>query len=64
MCVKLIDVLSSHTSLIKMAIDPDVITYLCNIILPRQMMDVAALSHKNQMFKNILDNEKIGHMHD
>ena len=35
MCVKLIDVLSSHTSLIKMAIDPDVITYLCNIILPR-----------------------------
>lgn len=35
MCVKLIDVLSSHSQLIKMAIDPDVITYMCNIILPR-----------------------------
>lgn len=60
MCVKLIDVLSSHTSLIKMAIDPDVITYLCNIILPRQMMDVASISQKNQMFKSNIDtNQKM-----
>jgi len=35
MCVKLIDVLSSHTTLVKMAIDPDVITYLSSIILPQ-----------------------------
>lgn len=53
MCVKLIDVLSSHTSLIKMAIDPDVITYLCNFILPRSMMDMALLREKSQIFKNI-----------
>jgi len=46
--VKLIDVLSSHTSLIKIAIDPDVITYLSSIILPRQMMEEAvSLARKN-----------------
>jgi hypothetical protein len=39
MCVKLIDVLSSHTELIKVRIDTDLITYLCNIILPKQMVD-------------------------
>lgn len=38
MCVKLIDVLSSHTKLVNLAIDPDVITYLSSIILPYQMM--------------------------
>lgn len=35
MCVKLIDVLSSHSQMIKVAIDPDVITYLCSVILPK-----------------------------
>lgn len=50
MCVKLIDVLTSHTSLIKVAIDPDVITYLCNVVLPRQMIETAAsLNRKNQI---------------
>jgi hypothetical protein len=39
MCVKIIDVLSSHTSLIKMAVDPDVITYLGSIILPWQILE-------------------------
>ena len=54
MCIKLIDVLTSHTSLIKIAIDPDVITYLCNIILPKQMMDTAAstMRRKNQIFED------------
>lgn len=46
MCVKLIDVLSSHTNLIKIAIDPDVINYLCHIILPKSMMDVAFMREK------------------
>lgn len=39
MCIKLIDVLSSHTSLIKMRIDTDLITYMCSIILPKQVFD-------------------------
>lgn len=39
MCIKLIDVLSSHTSLIKMRIDTDLITYMCSIILPKQIVD-------------------------
>ena len=39
MCIKLIDVLSSHTNLIKMRIDTDLITYMCSIILPKQIMD-------------------------
>jgi hypothetical protein len=60
MCVKLIDVLSSHTSLIKMAIDPDVITYLCNIVLPRSMMESAYIREKSQIFKNIaVGNERM-----
>jgi hypothetical protein len=42
MCLKLIDVLSSHTSLIKMAVDPDVITYLCSVILPWQILEKGA----------------------
>jgi|LauGreDrversion4_2_1035121.scaffolds.fasta_scaffold07395_6 hypothetical protein len=37
MCVKLIDVLSAHGS--QLAFDPDVVTYLCNVVLPRQMME-------------------------
>lgn len=54
MCVKLIDVLSSHTSLIKVAIDPDVITQLCSVILPKQLMDAAlsSMNRKNQIFTN------------
>lgn len=35
MCIKLIDVLSSHTSHIKIRIDTDLITYLSTIILPK-----------------------------
>jgi hypothetical protein len=46
MCVKLLDVLTAHASLIKVAFDPDVITYLCNIILPKQMMDTASTLHR------------------
>ena len=55
MCVKLIDVLSSHTTLVKMAIDPDVITYLSSIMLPHQMMMESANRNKNnQMFNNLV----------
>lgn len=36
--------------MIKIAIDPDVITYLCSIILPKQMID-SNLSRKNQIFE-------------
>lgn len=57
MCVKLLDVLTAHASLIKVAFDPDVITYLCSVILPRQMMDTAATLHrKNQLFSKLEDN--------
>ena len=60
MCVKLIDVLSSHTTHIKMAIDPDVITYLCNIVLPRSMMETAFIREKSQIFKGTNDRLMIG----
>lgn len=61
MCLKLIDVLSSHTSLIKIAIDPDVITYLSNIILPKQMVDAAATLNRknNQLFNNLPQEEPL-----
>jgi hypothetical protein len=49
MCVKLIDVLSSHPQLIKIAVDPDVLTYLCSVILPRQMV---AQQRKNHLFSH------------
>ncbi len=52
MCVKLIDVLSSHTTLVKMAVDPDVITYLSSIILPYQMMMENASRKNNQIFND------------
>ncbi len=52
MCVKLIDVLSSHTTLVKMAVDPDVITYLSSIILPYQMMMMENASRKNNQIFN------------
>lgn len=39
MCIKLIDVLTSHTNLIKMRFDTDLITYLCSILLPKQMKE-------------------------
>lgn len=42
MCIKLIDVLSSHTSLIKVRIELDLITYLCNIILPKQIVEAGS----------------------
>jgi hypothetical protein len=35
MCVKLIDVLSAHTSLIKMRIDTELVPYLSSIIYPK-----------------------------
>jgi len=35
MCIKLIDVLSAHTGLIKMRIDTDLITYISSILLPK-----------------------------
>jgi hypothetical protein len=38
MCIKLIDVLSSHTSLIQMRIDTDLITYLSHVLLPANMI--------------------------
>ena len=38
MCIKLIDVLSSHTSLIQMRIDTDLITYLSHVLLPSNMI--------------------------
>ena len=40
MCIKLIDVLSSHTNLIKMRLDTELITYLCHVLLPKA--DLAA----------------------
>lgn len=52
MCVKLIDVLSSHTTLVKMAVDPDVITYLSSIILPYQMMMENASRKNSQIFND------------
>ena len=48
MCLKLIDVLSLHTSLIKMSIGPDVITYLCSIILPQSVIDQASRFNHHQ----------------
>ena len=60
MCVKLIDVLSSHSTFISIAIDPDVITYLCSIILPRQMMSAAlSLNKKNQIFNNMVTEDQV-----
>lgn len=38
MCIKLIDVLSSHSSLIRMRIDTDLITYLSHVLLPINMV--------------------------
>ena len=56
MCVKLIDVLSSHQSMIKISVDPDVITYLSSVIVPKPMMEAAAVSlkRKNQIFNNLV----------
>jgi hypothetical protein len=34
MCIKIIDMLSTQTSLIQMRIDTDLITYLSHVILP------------------------------
>ena len=34
MCIKLIDLISSHTQLIHMRIDMDLVTYLSHVILP------------------------------
>lgn len=46
MCIKLIDVLSSHTQLIQMRIDTDLITYLSHVILPEQ---IVALHHGKKL---------------
>ena len=54
MCIKLIDVLSSQSSLIKIRIDTDLITYMCNIILPKQMIEGNSYSSKMIGSKNSL----------
>ena len=41
MCIKLIDVLSSHTNLIKIRIDTELMTFLCSSILPRPLPEQA-----------------------
>lgn len=38
MCIKLIDLISSHTKLIHMRIDTDLVTYLSHVILPEQLV--------------------------
>jgi hypothetical protein len=38
MCIKIIDMLSTQTSLIHMRIDTDLITYLSHVILPEQLV--------------------------
>lgn len=43
MCIKLIDVLSSHSSLIQMRIDTDLITYLSHVLLPVNMVQKPSL---------------------
>ena len=59
MCIKLIDVLSSHTALIKMRIDTDLITYMCSIILPKQIVEVMSFQQKNQAFTNLSTHSRL-----
>jgi hypothetical protein len=43
LCIKLIDALSSHSNLVQMRIDTDLITYLSHVLLPATLLNKTTL---------------------